>query len=395
MHTNIKLPFFTLLLMISFASVNAVLFTPALPNIADFFHISESLSQQTITWFLVGYALGQLLYGPLASRFGRKPALYTGIMLQILSSFLCVAAGFLDQYLVLVIGRFLLALGAGVGLKMTFTMVNDCYDAKKASQTISYLILAFAITPGLSVALGGVLNSYFGWMSCFYASAIYGIILLVLSKNLPETLATIDINALQFPHLIHAYGNQFKNRQLILGGLLMGISGAFIYVFATIAPFIAINIFSMNSATYGFANLLPSIGLIIGSLYSARLANTMPFTSIIGVGICIIIAGLILMFATLIMHAPVLYAIFIPATIIYMGLCFILPNASSIAMASATDKAHASAVMNFINMGSITLIVLSIGIFKVKSILLPLIFTGLLVMLCMLYKILLIENRND
>lgn len=388
MQPSRKLPFFTLLLMISFASVNAVLFTPALPNIAAFFHISESHSQLTITWFLIGYALGQLLYGPLASRFGRKPALYVGIILQILSSFLCVSAGLLNQYTVLVLGRFLLALGSGVGLKMTFTMVNDCYDGKKSSQIISYLILAFAITPGLSIALGGVLNTHFGWMSCFYAGALYGIILLLLSTKIPETLANIDSNALQFSHLLPAYTEQFKNKQLILGGLLMGISGAFIYVFATIAPFIAINFFSMSSTAYGFANLLPSIGLIIGSLCSAKLAGTMSFTSIIGVGIGIILGGVVVMYTTLLTQTPVLYAIFIPAMIIYMGLCFILPNASSIAMASTTDKAHASAVMNFVNMGSITLIVLSLGIFSLKPILLPLVFTALLTISCLLYTIL-------
>jgi DHA1 family bicyclomycin/chloramphenicol resistance-like MFS transporter len=134
-----KLPFFTLLLLISFASVNAVLFTPALPNIAQFFGINEDVAQQTMTWFLVGYAFGQLLYGPLANRFGRKPALYMGISLQMYSSLLCVLAGYTHTFWLLAIGRFLLALGSGVGLKMTFTLVNECYEPKIASQKISYL----------------------------------------------------------------------------------------------------------------------------------------------------------------------------------------------------------------------------------------------------------------
>src|SRR5580700_3998703 len=88
MQSNRHLPFFTLLLMISFASVNAVLFTPALPAIAHFFMLSNDQAQLTVSWFLVGYALGQLIYGPLANRFGRKPALYAGISLQIVSSLL-------------------------------------------------------------------------------------------------------------------------------------------------------------------------------------------------------------------------------------------------------------------------------------------------------------------
>jgi DHA1 family bicyclomycin/chloramphenicol resistance-like MFS transporter len=152
--------FFTLLLLISFASVNAVLFTPALPNIANFFLISSAKAQQTITWFLIGYTLGQLVYGPIANRFGRKPALYVGISLQIISSLLCACAGPLNVFSLLVLGRFMSALGAGVGLKMTFTIVSECYEPKIASQKTAYLMLAFAITPGLGIALGGILNTY-------------------------------------------------------------------------------------------------------------------------------------------------------------------------------------------------------------------------------------------
>src|ERR1700722_395130 len=120
LQTKSKPSFFTLLLMISFASVNAVLFAPALPDIARYFSISDNTAQQTMTWFLVGYALGQLIYSPFANRFGRKPALYIGISLQIISSLLCVLSGAIHEYWLLVLGRFFLALGAGVGLKMTF-----------------------------------------------------------------------------------------------------------------------------------------------------------------------------------------------------------------------------------------------------------------------------------
>ena len=129
-QTEIKLPFYTLMLMISFASVNAVLFTPALPSIATYFSITSATAQQTIIWFLVGYAFGQLMYGPLANRFGRKPALYMGVSLQIISCFMCIAAGVFHAYPLMVFGRFFLALGSGVGLTMTFTLVNECYSQK-------------------------------------------------------------------------------------------------------------------------------------------------------------------------------------------------------------------------------------------------------------------------
>jgi MFS family permease len=239
-QTKIELPFLTLLLMISFASVNAVLFTPALPDIAQFFGVSSDSAQQTISLFLVGYTLGQLAYGPVANRFGSKPALYVGISIQIFSSLLCVLAGMLQEYSLLLIGRFLLALGSGVGLNMAITLVSASYDPRTAAQKVSYLLLAFAITPGIGSALGGVLNTNYGWMSCFYACAIYGLLLLFLVSRLPETLKTPDLNALKIKNLLQGYGTQFKNIRLIASGLLIGCLTCFVYVFAATAPFIAI-----------------------------------------------------------------------------------------------------------------------------------------------------------
>lgn len=371
---QIRLSFFTLLLLISFASVNAVLFTPALPNIAHFFDIGEDAAQQTITWFLVGYAFGQLLYGPIANRFGRKPALYAGIILQIASSLLCVLAGTLHKFDLLVIARFMLALGSGVGLKMTFTLVNECYAPKIASQKISYLMLAFAITPGLGVALGGLLNTYYGWTSCFYAGAIYGLVLLFFVSRLPETQKTLNLNALKVKHLTHGYLSQFKNAQLITGGLLMGVSTCFVYIFAAIAPFIAMNIFGLTSSEYGLANILPPIGLILGSIVGAKLSKKYALESIIYAGILIAGLGTIGMFAALFMHYSVVFSLFLPMIIIYFGLCFIMANASTIAMSHVSDKAHGSAVMNFINMGLATLVVLSLSLFPINPSLLPAIY---------------------
>ena len=350
MHPVKSLPFFTLMLLISFAAVNAVLFTPALPNITEFLGISKSQAQLTISLFLVGYAFGQLVYGPIANRYGRKPALYGGIITQIFSSFLCVIAGKMQSYEGLVIARLLLALGSGVGLKMTFTLVNECYEPKAASQKISYLLLAFAITPGLSVALGGWLNQHFGWASCFYASALYGIWLLVLITRLPETLVKKDYHAFELKHLTDAYIAQFRNKIVLVGGCLMGSSSCFLYVFSAIAPFVAIQMLGMNSADYGFANLIPSIGLVLGSLVSAHFAKYLPLKKLIAIGISITAVGISLSWVAFLLHPSVIVSIFLPMIVIYFGLCFIIGNASSIALSQTEDKAHGSAVINFINM---------------------------------------------
>lgn len=367
-----ELPFLTLLLMISFASVNAVLFTPSLPNIARFFAITEDVAQRTVLWFLVGYTVGQLMYGPMSNRYGRKPALYFGIILQIASSLLCIFAGYSHQFALLVIGRFLLALGSGAGLKMTFTLVNDFHEPMEASRKISYLTLAFAITPGLSIALGGFLNAHYGWISCFYACAIYGLILLILSTQIPESKKVLDYHAFEFRHLWDAYKVEFRKVPLILNALLMGTGSCFVYSFASIAPFIAIDLIGMNSIQYGVANILPSVGMIFGSLLSARRAEQHhSLASTIKKGIIVTGIGTVLLILCNITPSRALFSLFIPVTIVNFGIALVLPNASTLAMSNASDKAHGSAVLNFVNMGLATLVVFGIGLFPMTYHLLP------------------------
>lgn len=378
MQTSSPPAFFTLLLLISFASVNAVLFTPALPNIAQFFSVSDNTTQQTISWFLIGYAFGQLAYGPLANRSGRKSALYAGICLQIFSSLLCICAGIWQLYGLLIVGRFLLALGAGVGLKMTFTLVNECFEPHIAKQKISYLMLAFAITPGLAVAIGGFLNAHFAWQSCFYACAFYGLLLLGLVTRFPETKLQCESDALKICNLYNAYRLQFKNNTLLTSSFLMGCTSSFVYVFAALAPFIAINLLHMNSVTYGIANLLPAVGLFLGSISSAQCVKSHALPKVLGFGLGITTIGVVSMLFTMCIQLDVLYSLFLPMLIINFGLAFILANASSMAMANTTDKANGAAVMSFVNMGFATLVVLIIGLLPLHLFLLP----GIYCVLC-------------
>ena len=151
----------------------------------------------------------------------------------------------------------------------------------------------------------------------------------------------------------------------------MGGATCFVYVFAAVAPFIAITIFGLTSSEYGLANILPPIGLILGSIVGARLTKRYSLESIIRAGILIASLGVALMFVAMFIQLPILFSLFLPMIIIYFGLCFILANASSIAMSHVNDKAHGSAVMNFINIGLATLVVLSVGLFPMKTLLLP------------------------
>lgn len=346
-----KPSFFLLFLLISFGSVTAVLFTPALPQIQQDFHVTENQTQLTVTLFLVGYTLGQLLYGPLANGLGRIKALYIGVILEIISCFLCLVSGWMHAFWLFVAARLFMALGASSGLKMTFTLISDCYDAQECRRLIAHLMIAFAITPGIGIALGGYLSSCFDWQSCFVALGIYGCLILELVSRTSETAKIIEKTALM-PSLIYKkYRQKICSFSLWTGGLLMGVGGACIYIFAALAPFICEQYLHLNPKQYGLWNLLPPIGIIIGSQASAYFSKKYTIKKIICVGLIIALFGSFLMFLSMLFQQWTPIFLFMPLVIVYIGTSFIFGNASTLAMQTEEDKSTASAIMNFINMG--------------------------------------------
>jgi predicted MFS family arabinose efflux permease len=378
MQSRAQPPFLLLLLLISFGSITAVAFTPALPQITQFFNISTREANLTITLFLVGYAVGQLIYGPLANRFGRKVALYMGITLEIIASIVCALAGPLQSFWLLVIARLFMALGASVGLKMSFTLVADTHTAEQARKTIAHLMIAFAITPALGVAIGGFLTEHFSWQASFYFMAAYGMILLTLCMRMQETAKNLDTHALKFNKIINKYAITLKTPTLSFAAFLMGSATAYVYVFVSVAPFIAMEIIGLSPAQYGLWNLVPMLGIILGSQLSAHMSGKLSAIQAILLGLSIMLVGILLMFAGFLHTAQALF-LFVPLLIIYMGMGFVYANASSIATGKLEDKSNASAMMSFINMGLATLCVLLISLIHITSALvLPLIYFALL-----------------
>lgn len=368
-----KPPLMILLLLVSFASVGAVLFTPALPMITSAFHLSVGQGQLTITAYLVGYAIGQLPYGPLANRFGRKKTLYIGISIAILGSLLCAFSSPLESFNLLIFARFLQALGACVGLKISYTMIADVYKQVDATKVLSRLLIAFAIMPGVAVAIGGYLTKWLNWESCFYFLSVFGVFMLWLSTRLPETAKSLDPNALNIHSIVQGYGLKFKNKRVVISGLTLGCASSVIYVFASKAPFIGINLIGLTPDQFGAYNLIPVVGMLLGAFVSAKLAGLF---SVLGLILSGIVASLIATFTQLIPFSLGIInpaSLFFPLFLIYITSSVIFTNVTSFGLAHAQNKSNGSAVLNFINLSTtVVAVLLSEFIYPESAIVLPL-----------------------
>lgn len=307
---------FTLLLLIAFASVTGLLFIPALPELDDYFHISNTKAQWTLSIFLVGYCIGQLPYGPLANRYGRKKTIYIGILLTILGSLFSYLA---ESFWILCIARFIQALGAAVGLKMSFTIIGDKYSGKEAAKVISLLSLAFGIMPGLAVATGGFVVTFAGWKGCFLFLTLYSIVVGLLSISLPETVKTLDVKALHWLQILKAYAHQFRNKNLVLNAMIVALSTSLIYIFATVAPYIGIERLKMSFSEFGLWNIVPATGLVCGALLSRQLSMKYSMEKNMLYGICIVFFGVSAMIVSFAFGFINKWTLFIPQFIIQAG----------------------------------------------------------------------------
>jgi MFS transporter, DHA1 family, multidrug resistance protein len=356
----------SLTLLSGFAAMGAILMTPALPAIAHFFSISIGTTQLTVTCFLLGYALGQLIYGPIANRLGRKPAFYVGIIIATIGSLFSILASPIESFSLLIAGRLLEALGASAGLVVCFTLINDFYYPQEARRVTSLMMVAFAVMPGVAISIGGILTQYISWQACFYFLLLYGLILIYPVRKLPETICQRDPHALHFNHVLKNYATIILNKRLVGFSLCSGFSSACIYVFGAAGPFIGIQLLHIKPATYGLLGLTPFIGSFIGCMVNVRLTHVNPMR-MLKIAFCMEVAAAIFMLVCFLLHWINLATLLIPMGLLCAGHPIMASTALSLAMNQTEDRGNGSAVMNFVAMSMPVFMTFLLGILHVSA----------------------------
>lgn len=361
-----------LMALFPFLTLAAVIFTPAFPGLMAEFQLKDSEAQWMMTLFLFGTALGRLPYGPLANRFGRKPALLLGLCISVIGTLLTIFSG---SYLFVCLGRFVQAFGCAAALKIGQTMIGDLLSGAEATKVFSYGAISFAFVPAFGTAVAGLLTPFWGWRGGFWFFLIFTILLILSLFFLPETVGKKDPAALQVKRIISAYADQFRNRSLVLWGCLLGLSTAIVCIFAQQAPFIASNLMGISSQEYGMLTMVPAFGVVFGSLLTTYLANRVDSARAIFVGILVILIGTCFMTGFLKCSWISGWALFLPQAIIQLGDAILYANVSSRGLSEAKDKSNASAIMLFVTGLVAILGTYLVGVFVPKSLLsLPLVF---------------------
>ena len=261
-------PFALIVAITACGTLGMHLIIPALPDTARALGVSAGTIQLTITLYLIGLAIGQLLYGPVSDRLGRRPVLLGGLALFTLAGIAATAA---PNAWTLVIARILQSIGACAGLVLGRAIVRDSAAPDRAAAQLAMLTMVMSMAPAIAPVLGGYATAWFGWRAAFALLAIIGAVTLVLAVLLlPETnrsqsgtRASMLVGSLRL----------FRSRAFcgyVLGGAFTTTS---FYAFMAASPFILIDLLHQPTERVGLYYLLLMAGVAAGSLLANRIAG--------------------------------------------------------------------------------------------------------------------------
>lgn len=325
------------------------MYLPAFPSIAKGLNTTVASVMLSLSSFFIGISFGQLLYGPLLERYGRKTPLYFGLSLYAISSLACATAMSVET---LIIFRFFQALGGCVGMVASRAMVRDLFDVKENAKVFSTLMLVIAVSPIIAPSLGGFITTYIGWRYIFImliiviASIIAGIYFLLPDSKGPDSSFSLKPTA-----ILSSFASIIKHPQFALYTFSGSIASAGLYAFISGSPYVFLEVFKVTEQHYGWVFAFVASGLIGSSQLNSLFLKRFKSEQIIRAALYFQSFVAFVLAAISILGFNELYSSIL---LIFLYLCcqgFIFPNASALSMASFGHNAgNASALMGFIQM---------------------------------------------
>ncbi|WP_280960131.1 multidrug effflux MFS transporter [Enterovirga rhinocerotis] len=271
------------------------IFIPALSTAGRELGASPATAQLTITLYLVGLAIGQLVYGPLSDRFGRRPVLLGSLVAYFLGMLLAIPA---ESIGALIVARVLQSLGACGALVLGRAMVRDISNETDAAKRLAVLITCMTLTPTLAPGLGGLIEAWLGWRAIFVVLAfVVGSLLLLAVALIPETNRN-PVSGRGVGFVLGGFARLLRSakfRRYLLAGSCAGTS---LYAFLSAAPFLYIELLHRSPQEVGLFCVVVSVGLAAGAMAVRVLIGRMEIRhgARLGNGICVL-AALLLMAA--------------------------------------------------------------------------------------------------
>jgi DHA1 family bicyclomycin/chloramphenicol resistance-like MFS transporter len=276
-------------LLSTFGPISLDLYLPSLPQLADELHTSASAAQLTITFCLLGLAVGQLVAGPLSDRYGRRRPLIVGLALYLLTSLACAFAPTIEVLLLL---RLLQGLAGAAGLVIARAVARDLYSGRALVVFFARLTLVSGLAPVLAPVAGGQLARFTDWRGIFAVLAAFGVVLLVAGiVGVPETLPPDRRLDRGIRDTMRGFGGLVRDRLFVGTALTSGLASASMFAYIAGATFVLQRIYGLSAQGFSFVFGANSIGIMVMSQVGARLVRRHPPERILSVGLAGNITG--------------------------------------------------------------------------------------------------------
>jgi len=278
----------------AFGAVTIDLYLPTLPAIARDYGTSDAAVQLTLSTFFVGMAVGQLFFGPLSDRIGRRPTILLGCGVYVLASLVCALAPSIE---ILVAGRFFQALGCCAGMVTCRAIVRDRYDHRDSARIFSLLMLVLAVAPLLAPTIGGWIAALAGWHAVFLVFVGIGIVVgTAVYLRLDESRSAATAATAATTSVLAGYAVLLRQRRLV-GYLLVGAAnGATLFSYIAGSPDLVINIWGYSDQQFGLIFAIIAVGVVGASQVNRLLLRRATPDQVLGAAsIGAAVAGLLLL----------------------------------------------------------------------------------------------------
>lgn len=305
------------------------MYLPAIPSIAADLGARVEAVQLTISTFLIGFAIGQMFYGPLADSFGRKPVILFGLALFTLASVGCLLA---DNLPFLLFFRLLQAIGGAAGAVVVNALLRDLFQGEEVVRAMTLVILTSTLAPLVAPLLGGLLLRW-GWTSIFAVLVVLGGLLwLAILLLLPETLKSDHRQPLRWRTVLSNYALVLRHRRAMAGILASALVSGGMFAFISGSPYVYIQFFGVSPQHYGLLFGLNVLLLMVVTYINGRLVKRVGMLPMLRIGLGLMgLASLVLLFNGL-LGGGGLWSIVIPVSCYVSQLGLIGANATSHAL---------------------------------------------------------------
>jgi len=316
------------------------MYLPSLPDIARLLGASSAQVQLTISAYLIGFAAGQIIYGPVSDRHGRKPVLIGAIALYCAASLACALSTSIEM---LIVARAFQALGGSGGIVLTRAIVRDIYSGAHAGRELSVIGSVMALAPVLAPVLGGLIQTAFGWRMTFLALVGAGFAgAAVVWALLPETLNTRATEPVSLPSMLRSYRIVGRNRAYLAYLSITAASYAGLFAWISGSAFVLQDLYGLAPFDFGVAFALGSVGYMAGSAIAARLVIRIGLDGVLGLGGCACAAGGLAMVAAVAFGLMSSMSLVLPMAVYLAGLGMVLPQGIAGAMTPFPERAGAA-----------------------------------------------------